>query len=153
MAMFYIIVFLIPVLDQLIKFGVKFNILENTKIETLLPFLTFTNIKNFGAALGILTNGRYILIAVTLLVMTYFIYLIFIKKIRSRLFLAASSLIIGGGIGNLIDRLVLGYVVDYISLSFFPPVCNFADYSITAGIVLLAVFVMKSDSKTLSELI
>ncbi len=153
MAMFYIIVFLIPILDQLIKFGVKFNILENTKIETLLPFLTFTNIKNFGAALGILTNGRYILIAVTLLIMTYFIYLIFIKKIRSRLFLAASSLIIGGGIGNLIDRLVLGYVVDYISLSFFPPVCNFADYSITAGIVLLAVFVMKSDSKTLSELI
>ena len=100
-----------------------------------------------------LANGRYILIAVTLLIMIYFLYLIFIKKIRSHLFLIASSLIVGGGIGNFIDRLMLGYVVDYLSLSFFSPICNFADYSITAGVVLLAIFVLKADSKTLSEFI
>ena len=153
MLMFFVITFLVPVLDQFIKFGVKSGIAENARIETFLPFLTLTNVKNFGAALGMLTNGRYILIAVTLLIMIYFLYLIFIKKIRSHLFLIASSLIIGGGIGNLIDRLLLGYVVDYLSLSFFPPVCNFADYSITAGIILLAIFVLKSDNKTLSEFI
>ncbi len=153
MLMFFVITFLVPVLDQFIKFGVKSGIAENARIETFLPFLTLTNVKNFGAALGMLANGRYILIAVTLLIMIYFLYLIFIKKIRSHLFLIASSLIIGGGIGNLIDRLLLGYVVDYLSLSFFPPVCNFADYSITAGIILLAIFVLKSDNKTLSEFI
>ena len=151
MLMFFVITFLVPVLDQFIKFGVKSGIAENARIETFLPFLTLTNVKNFGAALGMLANGRYILIAVALLIMIYFLYLIFIKKIRSHLFLIASSLIIGGGIGNLIDRLLLGYVVDYLSLSFFPPVCNFADYSITAGIILLAIFVLKSDNKTLSE--
>lgn len=153
MLMFFVITFLVPVLDQFIKFGVKSGIAENARIETFLPFLILTNVKNFGAALGMLANGRYILIAVTLLIMIYFLYLIFIKKIRSHLFLIASSLIIGGGIGNLIDRLLLGYVVDYLSLSFFPPVCNFADYSITAGIILLAIFVLKSDNKTLSEFI
>lgn len=153
MLMFFVITFLVPVLDQFIKFGVKSGIAENARIETFLPFLTLTNVKNFGAALGMLANGRYILIAVTLLIIIYFLYLIFIKKIRSHLFLIASSLIIGGGIGNLIDRLLLGYVVDYLSLSFFPPVCNFADYSITAGIILLAIFVLKSDNKTLSEFI
>ncbi len=153
MLMFFVITFLVPVLDQFIKFGVKSGIAENARIETFLPFLTLTNVKNFGAALGMLANGRYILIAVALLIMIYFLYLIFIKKIRSHLFLIASSLIIGGGIGNLIDRLLLGYVVDYLSLSFFPPVCNFADYSITAGIILLAIFVLKSDNKTLSEFI
>lgn len=153
MLMFFVITFLVPVLDQFIKFGVKFGIAENARIETFLPFLTLTNVKNFGAALGMLANGRYILIAVTLFIMIYFLYLIFIKKIRSHLFLIASSLIIGGGIGNLIDRLLLGYVFDYLSLSFFPPVCNFADYSITAGIILLAIFVLKSDNKTLSEFI
>ena len=153
MLMFFVITFLVPVLDQFIKFGVKSGIAENARIETFLPFLTLTNVKNFGAALGMLANGRYILIAVTLFIMIYFLYLIFIKKIRSHLFLIASSLIIGGGIGNLIDRLLLGYVVDYLSLSFFPPVCNFADYSITAGIILLAIFVLKSDNKTLSEFI
>ena len=153
MLMFFVITFLVPVLDQFIKFGVKSGIAENARIETFLPFLTLTNVKNFGAALGMLANGRYILIAVTLFIMIYFLYLIFKKKIRSHLFLIASSLIIGGGIGNLIDRLLLGYVVDYLSLSFFPPVCNFADYSITAGIILLAIFVLKSDNKTLSEFI
>lgn len=153
MLVFFVITFLVPVLDQFIKLGVKLNIAENSRIETFLPFLTLTNVKNFGAALGLLSNGRYILIAVTLLIIIYFLYLIFIKKIRSRLFLMASSLIIGGGIGNLIDRLALGYVVDYLSLSFFPPICNFADYSITTGIVLLAIFVLKTDSKTLSDLI
>lgn len=153
MLVFFVITFLVPILDQFIKFAVELNIAENSQVETFLPFLTLTNVKNFGAALGMLSNGRYILIAVTLLIMIYFLYLIFIKKIRSHLFLIASSLIIGGGIGNLIDRLLLGYVVDYLSLSFFPPICNFADYSITIGIVLLAIFVLKTDSKTLSEFI
>lgn len=153
MLLFFVITFLIPVLDQFIKLAVKSSIAENAKVETFLPFLTITNVKNFGAALGMLANGRYILIAVTLLIMIYFLYLIFIKKIQSHLFLIASSLIVGGGIGNLIDRLMLGYVVDYLSLSFFSPICNFADYSITAGVVLLAIFVLKADSKTLSEFI
>ena len=153
MLLFFVITFLIPVLDQFIKLAVKSSIAENAKVETFLPFLTLTNVKNFGAALGMLANGRYILIAVTLLIMIYFLYLIFIKKNRSHLFLIASSLIVGGGIGNLIDRLMLGYVVDYLSLSFFSPICNFADYSITAGVVLLAIFVLKADSKTLSEFI
>lgn len=153
MLLFFVITFLIPVLDQFIKLAVKSSIAENAKVETFLPFLTLTNVKNFGAALGMLANGRYILIAVTLLIMIYFLYLIFIKKIQSHLFLIASSLIVGGGIGNLIDRLMLGYVVDYLSLSFFSPICNFADYSITAGVVLLAIFVLKADSKTLSEFI
>ena len=56
--------------------------------------------------------------------------------------------IIGGGIGNLIDRIFYGYVIDYLSLSFFPPVCNFADYCITVGAVLLVLYIIFfSDSK------
>ena len=83
MLLFFVITFLIPVLDQFIKLAVKSSIAENAKVETFLPFLTLTNVKNFGAALGMLANGRYILIAVTLLIMIYFLYLIFIKKIMS----------------------------------------------------------------------
>ena len=50
--------------------------------------------------------------------------------------------LIGGGIGNLIDRIAYGYVVDYLSLTFFSPVCNFADYCITIGVILLAVYLL-----------
>ena len=50
--------------------------------------------------------------------------------------------IIGGGIGNLIDRIFLGYVIDYLQLSFFSPVCNFSDYAITVGTVLLVIYLL-----------
>ena len=63
------------------------------------------------------------------------------------------AILIGGGIGNLIDRVFYGFVVDYLSVSFFSPVCNFADYCITVGTILLIVYVlffsnvMKSEKK------
>lgn len=70
------------------------------------------------------------------------------------MFAASIALIVGGGIGNLIDRIFLGYVVDYLQLSFFPPVCNFADYCVVAGTALLMVYIlffsdaMNKDKKT-----
>lgn len=77
----------------------------------------------------------------TALIAAILIYM-FKKKPKSKLFYASVALVIGGGIGNLIDRIFYGYVIDYISLSFFPPVCNFADYCITVGTVLLMVYVL-----------
>ena len=61
---------------------------------------------------------------------------------NSKLFSVSAALIIGGGLGNLIDRIFVGYVVDYLALTFFPPVCNFADYAITAGTVLLIIYLI-----------
>ena len=61
--------------------------------------------------------------------------------------IATVILIIGGGIGNLIDRIFRGFVIDYLSLSFFPPICNFADYCITIGAVL---FVLKKRRSPIS---
>ena len=58
------------------------------------------------------------------------------------MFTASAILLIGGGIGNLIDRIFLGYVIDYLSISFFPPVCNFADYCITVGTGLLLIYMI-----------
>ena len=76
MLLFFVITFLVTFLDQFIKFGVKLKIAENSRIETFLPCLTLTNVKNFGAALGMLSNGRYILIVVTLFIMIYFLYVV-----------------------------------------------------------------------------
>ena len=67
---------------------------------------------------------------------------------KSKLFSISAALIIGGGIGNLIDRIFLGYVIDYLQLSFFSPVCNFADYCISIGTVLLVInLLLFSDMK------
>jgi signal peptidase II len=70
------------------------------------------------------------------------IFYMFKKRPQGKLFYIASALIIGGGVGNLIDRVAYGFVIDYLSLSFFPPVCNFADYCITVGVGILAVYLL-----------
>ena len=67
---------------------------------------------------------------------------LFVYKKHSACSIAASILIIGGGIGNLIDRIFLGYVVDYIHVSFFPPIFNFADCCVTVGTVLLMIHIL-----------
>ena len=52
------------------------------------------------------------------------------------------ALMIGGAVGNMIDRIIRGFVIDFLKLSFFPPVCNFADYCLTVGAVLLLVYIL-----------
>ena len=74
------------------------------------------------------------------------------KKFTGKLFTTAVILIIGGGIGNLIDRIFRGFVIDYLSLSFFPPICNFADYCITIGAVLFVLCILfQPDKKKKAE--
>ena len=71
----------------------------------------------------------------------------FNKRPEGKFFYIVAGLIIGGGLGNLYDRIVNGYVIDYISLLFFPPVCNFADYCITVGVNLLVFYVLLKPSR------
>lgn len=143
MFLFWAVVFAVCVLDQAAKIFVKIIIPEFFKAETIIPFLKITHIKNFGAALGVLSSSRWILIAITAAFIIYFLYLIIIKKIKSKLFVLSAAFIVGGGISNLFDRVLYGYVVDYLSVSFFPPVCNLADYFISAGVILLGLYIFK----------
>ena len=96
---------------------------------------------NRGAAFGILQNNRWVFILFTALAIFCFIYIIFIKVVNDKLFIISSVFVVGGGIGNLIDRIFRGFVVDYIKLSFFPPVFNFADICISVGGVFLITYV------------
>ena len=89
-----------------------------------------------------LQNKQWFFIVVTLLIFAAFGYIMLKYKIEGKLFLAAVVLIFGGGIGNLIDRIFRGYVVDFLQFSFFSPVCNLADYFITVGAVLLVISVL-----------
>lgn len=131
---------LLVVIDQLLKLLVVNTIKTGGPVTVLDPLLRFVYVENKGAAFGMLENQRWIFISLTAIVMVVLIVVLFRAKNRSKLFFVSLALIIGGGVGNLIDRIFLGYVVDYIQLSFFPPVCNFADYCITFGTVLLVIY-------------
>ena len=147
MLWFWMVVFAIFGADQMAKIFIKNNISEFFKVDTIIPFFKITHVKNYGAALGILNSSRWILVAITAAFIIYFLYLIIIKKIKNKLFVLSAAFIVGGGISNLFDRVLYGYVIDYLSVSFFPPICNLADYFISAGVVLLSAYVFKPAKK------
>lgn len=136
MVYFFVFLVLIPSVDFLFKIWVKNNISNQTFLRTFIPFLNITYVKNFGAAYSLFWGGRYALILISVLTILMVLYFVFVKKINNQLFLIASSFVIGGGIGNLIDRIFFGYVIDYLKLSFFSPICNISDYFITFGAIL-----------------
>ena len=128
--------------DQLTKLYALNVIKPKGTITVIDNFYYFTYVENRGAAFGIMQNKQWFFIIVTLLIFAAFGYILFKYKIEGKLFFAAVVLIFGGGVGNLIDRIFRGYVVDFLQFSFFSPVCNVADYFITVGAVLLVISVL-----------
>lgn len=143
MILFILISALIPILDFAAKFFVFNNLSASDEIKTFIPFLSIVKVKNFGIAFGILKGQTGLLILFISVVLIALLYLVFSKKIKSKQLLVAISFIIGGGIGNLIDRMFFGYVIDYLKLSFFPPVCNLSDYFICLGGLIIALYCLK----------
>ncbi len=129
----------IAALDQLFKYLIVQNLADSGSVSVIENILSFTYIENRGIAFGMFQGKLWLFSAVTIVLIGVFIWLIASRRFSGKLFCTSAALLIGGGIGNLIDRIFRGFVVDYLSLSFFSPVCNFADYCITAGAVLLAV--------------
>lgn len=144
---------LIIAVDQISKYLIVENLkTEGTSVTVVEGLLDFTLSYNDGMAFGLGSSAfRWIFVGILVVVSIILIYFMFNPKYSSPLFLSAAALVIGGGVGNAIDRVVNGYVVDFLALSFFQPVCNIADYAITLGTVLLLIFVIfvygKQDKK------
>lgn len=134
--------FLVAVIDYIIKIAVLNNLKPIKTLEIIPNLFSLTYVENKGAAFGMLSNARWVFIAFTIIVILLMIIFLFWKKPTSKILNASLILIIGGGLGNLVDRIFYGFVVDYLSVSFFPPVCNFADYCVTVGAVLLVVYLL-----------
>ncbi len=131
-----IITILVFFLDRLAKYLAVKNLLLNQPLPLIRNFLSLTLVYNRGAAFGIL-KGQFPLFIFTSACAILFIYFSLknhkSKKWHYRLSL---SLILGGAAGNLVDRLSLGYVIDFIDFHIWP-VFNLADSAITIGAVLL----------------
>jgi len=113
-------------------------------IIVLKNILSFTYTENIGAAFSIFSGEVAFLIIFSIIFIGVFIYLDVTFKEKSAWMVAGFSLIIGGAIGNLIDRIFLGYVRDFISFDILKDfaICNFADVCITIGCVCYAIFLI-----------
>lgn len=140
MGMFFFLILLIAVVDQVFKYLVRVYIPIGCCFDTVLPFLKITHVENAGAAFGTMIGMRVYLIVCSLVILGLAVYCILKKDIKNLLFLTFAALIFGGGLSNLYDRIVYGFVTDYLKLSFFPPVCNLADYCICLGTSAILLF-------------
>lgn len=129
-------------IDQIIKYFIVSELKPVGTVNVLGDVFKLTYVENRGVAFGMFSGMQWVFILLTSALLTAIIFYMFKKRPKSKFFYITVALIIGGGIGNLIDRVFLNYVVDYLSLSFFPPVCNFADYCITVGVGMLAVYLL-----------
>ena len=128
--------FLIITIDQFTKY-LMFN---NHKIFINKDFLLFRLdfVKNYGAAFNILSGSRVFLSFISIIFSIILIYLILRKNTLNLFDLYSYSFILGGTIGNGIDRIFKGFVVDFINLNFINfPVFNIADISINIGFIFL----------------
>lgn len=147
-----LIIALFVTVDQILKILIDMWLKPMEYAEFLPGIARLSYVENKGAAFGILQNHRWIFIVFTAVVAVTAIILILFGKIKSNYYLFCVIMIVSGGVGNLIDRIFRGYVIDYIELTFMNfAVFNFADCLVTVGAALLIIRLiveMFKDSKT-----
>lgn len=138
------LVVLIAVADQLIKLAVLDSSLVGGGIVTVIGnFLQFRYVENTGAAFSLFEDKTVLLSVFSALVMAVGFYLLIARKFKSKVLVASVVMIMGGGLGNLIDRVFRHFVVDYIEVLFVDfPVFNFADCFITVGEFVLIGYLL-----------
>lgn len=145
--MYFIIIAAVVALDQFAKYLIRTNLDLNASIPLVDGIFHITYIHNYGAAFSIFQNKTGFLIAMqVIIVAAVLVYLIKRQKKEHGSLLLSISLIAAGGIGNLIDRAVNGYVVDYLDFRIWP-IFNVADISICVGCGLLILYMFFIEPK------
>lgn len=139
--MLFLVITVLVLLDQVIKFLADRILSQYETLAVIPSVLHLTFVKNYGAAFGILQNQRIFLLLITLAILIFIIWYLFRSNINNNLFFWSVLLIVSGGVGNLIDRLFKGYVIDYIDFRLINfSVFNLADSYVFIGTVLMVIY-------------
>ena len=131
---FILISILIILCDQYTKNIININ--HDSLINKDYIFFRIDYVKNYGAAFNMFTGSRIFLSIVSTIISVLLTYFILIKKNLRNIELLSYTFILGGTIGNGIDRISMGYVIDFINLNFINfPIFNIADISINIGLI------------------
>lgn len=149
----------IIILDQLVKIYVDKTMHLYQSIEVLENFFHITYIRNKGAAFGILSGANESLripffLTVSAIAIAVIIYTIYTYREESQVFPVSMALILGGAIGNMIDRVRFGEVIDFVDVHWYEhhwPAFNVADSAITIGVALLIINMLFEHKKVEAE--
>ena len=140
---------IIIVLDIISKLLISMNMNLNSSITVITNFFNITYVHNYGAAFSILIGARIVLILISLIIL-YILYKYLKKEELNKYNNICYSFLIGGIIGNLIDRIIYGYVIDFLSfkiINYNFPIFNVADIFITLGTFMFLIRMVRSDLK------
>lgn len=152
MLLFFLVTGLVVALDQFTKQLAINSLMQNKNSLVLIAdWLKLTYTENTGIAFGISLGSHSLLIAITALILAALLLYVVFSKNRTPVFLVTFGLILGGGVGNLIDRVAFGRVVDFIHVDIYQgylfgswmslwPVFNIADSAITVGACILLIW-------------
>ncbi|MEJ6558417.1 MAG: signal peptidase II [Candidatus Thioglobus sp.] len=148
---YYFLSLILVIADQLTKMMVLGSLKLYESIE-ITSFFSLTHVHNYGAAFSFLADEdgwqQYFLVSISVIASIAIILWMSKTSTKQPYKLIALSLILSGAIGNLIDRAVFGFVIDFINLhyqDFYWPVFNVADTAITLGVILLLLVDFKQD--------
>ena len=150
-----IIIVAIIALDQWSKWAIKtsFNLYQSKPV--IQDFLHFTYVTNDGMAFGLsFPGGKHVLLIMTILLTGFIVGFLWKEKNGHPLIKYGLALILGGAIGNLIDRLLYGKVVDFLDLmigNFHWYIFNIADSSVTVGMILFIIHSIYVDQKKTND--
>lgn len=144
------IISILIILDQTVKFFVVKYLMPIDTYPLIEGFFHLTYAENMGAAFSILQGKQMLLIVITIVFTTFLAFYLFKTKTNksTRCFKVSLCLIIGGAIGNLVDRIRLGYVIDFFDFRYINfAIFNTADSFVVVGTILLAIIILFGDSE------
>lgn len=133
---------LLVVIDQIVKILVISKLALQQSITIINNFFNITYVRNTGAAWSILSGNVLLLIMISVLALVVIYYYLIKDKELNKIDIVSYSMLIGGIIGNLIDRIVHGYVIDYLDFKIFNynfPIFNIADTLIVISIIIIGI--------------
>lgn len=133
---------LLIVIDQVVKILVISKLALQQSITIINNFFNITYVRNTGAAWSILSGNVLLLIMISVLALVTIYYYLIKDKDLNKIDIVSYSMLIGGIIGNLIDRIVHGYVIDYLDFKIFNynfPIFNIADTLIVISIIIIGI--------------
>ena len=135
-------------MDQLTKFLAVTYLKPIGTVPLIRDFFHLTYLTNEGAAFGMLENHRWIFMSVSSVAILIIAVILWRLRNGNRLLCTSLSFIVGGGIGNMIDRIALGYVIDFLHFKAIDfPIFNVADSFVCIGGVLFAIYLFKYEKE------
>lgn len=139
-----VLIVAILVLDLVTKYVIDGMYEEGTGVSAIPGLFNIISVHNYGAAWGIFEGSQVMLIIMSLIFLGIFIWYFIVEKKKSWLFIVTFAFLFAGCLGNLYDRIVFGYVRDFIQFAFWQsfPIFNFADTFLTIGVIMFIIYLL-----------